>query len=174
MTNKQEKILEAALELFAKEGYHATSTSKVAKRAGVSEGLIFRHFENKQGLLDALSKLAEEKMGGIFYNIMTETDPKSQMRLLLELPFNIDSSDREFWKLQFKLKWEMNTHKEEKMKPVLELLSTAFTKLGYKDPQLEAKFIMFFIEGITTSILRDGGEFDQDRMISFLLEKYNL
>ena len=51
MTDKQEKILQAALELFAKEGFKGTSTNKIAKKAGVSEGLIFRHFENKD--LDA-------------------------------------------------------------------------------------------------------------------------
>ena len=49
MTEKQEKIVQSALQLFAQEGYHATSTSKVAKHAGVSEGLIFRHFRNKDG-----------------------------------------------------------------------------------------------------------------------------
>ncbi len=54
MTEKQEKILQSALELFAKEGFHATSTNKVAKHAGVSEGLIFRHFGNKEGLLQAI------------------------------------------------------------------------------------------------------------------------
>ncbi len=37
MTEKQERILKAALELFAQEGFKATSTNKVAKRAGVSE-----------------------------------------------------------------------------------------------------------------------------------------
>ena len=45
---KKEQILNAALELFANDGFTATSTSKVAKRAGVSEGLIFRHFGNKR------------------------------------------------------------------------------------------------------------------------------
>jgi len=44
MTEKQEKIIKSALELFALEGYAATSTRKAAERAGVSEGLIFRHF----------------------------------------------------------------------------------------------------------------------------------
>jgi len=47
MTEKQERILETALSLFAKDGFSATSTSKVARDAGVSEGLMFRHFENK-------------------------------------------------------------------------------------------------------------------------------
>jgi len=39
MTNKQEEILLTALELFARDGFRATSTSKVAKHAGVSEDL---------------------------------------------------------------------------------------------------------------------------------------
>ena len=45
MTEKQESILQAALKLFATEGYASTSTNKVAKVAGVSEGLIFHHFK---------------------------------------------------------------------------------------------------------------------------------
>lgn len=174
MTLKQEKILSSALELFAKNGFNATSTSKVAKHAGVSEGLIFRHFENKQGLLDAISKLAEDKMGAIFYNIISETDPKSQIRLFLQLPFNIQDKDKEFWKLQLKLKWELNTHKEEKMKPIMDILINAFTKLDYKHPQMEAKFVMFFIEGLSTSMLRDNSQFDKDHLNQFLAEKYNL
>lgn len=55
MTDKQEKILRAtALDLFANTGYNAASTSKIAQKASVSEGLIFRHCQNKKGLLDAL------------------------------------------------------------------------------------------------------------------------
>ena len=63
MTEKKEKILQAALELFAKEGFYATSTSKVAKTAGVSEGLIFRHFGNKEGLLHAVLDEGETLIG---------------------------------------------------------------------------------------------------------------
>ena len=47
MIDRKEKILQSALELFAKEGFTATSTSKIAKHAGVSEGLIFRHFGSR-------------------------------------------------------------------------------------------------------------------------------
>ncbi len=61
MTDKKEKILQAALELFAEEGFKPTSTSKIAKKAGVSEGLIFSHFCNKDGLLQAIIKEGEEQ-----------------------------------------------------------------------------------------------------------------
>ncbi|MGY0691280.1 TetR/AcrR family transcriptional regulator [Virgibacillus sp. FSP13] len=51
MTPKQIKILEAAIELIAEKGYAATSTSEIAKRAGVAEGTIFRHYRTKKDLL---------------------------------------------------------------------------------------------------------------------------
>lgn len=51
MTSKQLKIVEAAIELIAEKGYHATSTSEIAKRAGVAEGTIFRHYKTKKDLL---------------------------------------------------------------------------------------------------------------------------
>lgn len=41
----------AAIKLFAERGYTATSTSFIAKKAGVAEGLIFHHFKNKAGIL---------------------------------------------------------------------------------------------------------------------------
>lgn len=176
MTEKQEQILEAALELFAQNGFHATSTSKVAKQAGVSEGLIFRHFHNKQGLLDAISKQAEERMQHIFGPILFESDPKKQIELFLGMPFNVKIEEFEFWKLQFKLKWELDTEsKVNKMQPIELALEAAFKKLNYKQPLMEAKFLIHFIEGISTSIIRDGLYIDQsDEMIKFLKEKYQL
>ncbi|WP_456272991.1 TetR/AcrR family transcriptional regulator [Bacillus sp. AK031] len=51
LTEKQQKILEAALETFAEKGYSATSTSEIAKKAGVAEGTIFRHYKTKKDLL---------------------------------------------------------------------------------------------------------------------------
>lgn len=51
MTEKQIKILQAAVETFAEKGYAATSTSEIAKRAEVAEGTIFRHYKTKKDLL---------------------------------------------------------------------------------------------------------------------------
>ncbi|MFD2044198.1 TetR/AcrR family transcriptional regulator [Ornithinibacillus salinisoli] len=51
LTEKQKGILSAATELFAEKGYAATSTSEIAKKAGVAEGTIFRHYKTKKELL---------------------------------------------------------------------------------------------------------------------------
>ncbi|MFB5661063.1 TetR/AcrR family transcriptional regulator [Alteribacillus sp. HJP-4] len=51
LTPKQAKILDAAIEIFAEKGYANTSTSEIAKKAGVAEGTIFRHYKTKKELL---------------------------------------------------------------------------------------------------------------------------
>jgi AcrR family transcriptional regulator len=51
MTEKQFKIIEAAVEVFSEKGYAGSSTSEIAQRAGVAEGTIFRHYKTKKDLL---------------------------------------------------------------------------------------------------------------------------
>lgn len=50
-TDKQVKIIEAAIEIFSEKGFAATSTSEIAQKAGVAEGTIFRHYKTKKDLL---------------------------------------------------------------------------------------------------------------------------
>jgi len=47
---QREKIVAAAAQLFARQGYHGTSTREIARLADVSENTIFRHFERKEDL----------------------------------------------------------------------------------------------------------------------------
>src|SRR5690625_84457 len=54
LTEKQRDILKAAVKLFAENGYAATSTSEIARKAGVAEGTIFRHYKTKKELLLSL------------------------------------------------------------------------------------------------------------------------
>jgi AcrR family transcriptional regulator len=51
MTDKQIKIVKAAIETFAEKGFAASSTSEIAQKAGVAEGTIFRHYKTKKDLL---------------------------------------------------------------------------------------------------------------------------
>lgn len=51
LTEKQRNILIAATEIFAEKGFAATSTNEIAKKAGVAEGTIFRHYKTKKDLL---------------------------------------------------------------------------------------------------------------------------
>jgi len=173
MTNKQSKIIEAALKLFANEGYNATSTSKVAKEAKVSEGLIFRHFKNKQGLADAILNQGRLACYNIFTSILSEEDPKQVIKKTLEIPFNLKGKLFVFWKLQVKLKWELDYFDRSNAKPLEDALKKAFTKLQYKEPKLETDFIIHLIEGLITAIIAEHLE-DEKELKQFLYKKYNI
>lgn len=49
-----QRIIESALELFARHGYAGVSVRDIAERAGVKKALVFYHYENKAHLLDQL------------------------------------------------------------------------------------------------------------------------
>ncbi|MEM1337031.1 MAG: helix-turn-helix domain-containing protein [Bacteroidota bacterium] len=173
MTAKQEKILNAALELFAHEGYNVVSTSKIAQKAGVSEGLIFRHFESKQGLLNAILQQAFDKVAELYAPILIEENPKQALVKAITLLFEGDEEEYHFWKLQYKLKWELEISGREKTKPFLNKLSWAFEALGYSNPQKEAEVLQHILESILGGIIKDGMA-SQQHLKEFLLDKYQL
>ncbi len=53
---KKNKIVQAGYELFAEVGYYNTNTAQIAKRAGVSTGIVYGYFKDKRDiLLDVLN-----------------------------------------------------------------------------------------------------------------------
>ena len=57
---KYQQIIEAALEVIAENGYHASQVSKIAKKANVADGTIYLYFKNKE---DILISVFRERMG---------------------------------------------------------------------------------------------------------------
>ncbi len=51
---KQDRIMNAAISVFAVQGYDHASTDEIVKRAGISKGLLFHYFVSKPGLYDFL------------------------------------------------------------------------------------------------------------------------
>lgn len=52
--SQKERILAAAQECFVKSGFHAASMATIARTAGMSPGLIYRYFENKNAIILAI------------------------------------------------------------------------------------------------------------------------
>ena len=51
---KQDRMINAALRIFAENGYRHASTDVIVKEAGISKGLLFHYFTNKLGLFSFL------------------------------------------------------------------------------------------------------------------------
>lgn len=51
---RREQILQTAVDLFSQRGFKGTTTKEIARAAGVSEAMVFRHFSTKSELYDAI------------------------------------------------------------------------------------------------------------------------
>ncbi|MCE5335904.1 MAG: TetR/AcrR family transcriptional regulator [Desulfobacteraceae bacterium] len=58
----KERILEAALEVFAQKGFHSATTDEIAERAGVGKGTLYRYFETKETLFQELVRLRLDEL----------------------------------------------------------------------------------------------------------------
>ncbi|SDF26809.1 DNA-binding transcriptional regulator, AcrR family [Fontibacillus panacisegetis] len=92
MTEKQFKIIQAAVEIFAEKGFAGSSTSEIAQRAGVAEGTIFRHYKTKKDLLISIvapmmSKLIAPFVWNDFKDVL-EKEYTSLEEFLYEIAVN--------------------------------------------------------------------------------------
>lgn len=72
----KEKIEAAAIRLFTEKGYAATGVQDIADTAGISIGLLYRHYKTKDELFTALAGTAAEGMRVIVKLFESDGDPK--------------------------------------------------------------------------------------------------
>jgi AcrR family transcriptional regulator len=93
-----EKILLAATELFARQGFHATTVAEIAERVGVSAPAIYRHFRNKQDLLDsALVWVSDLLVGHLEATTERIADPDRRLQTLVGDLVSTLLDEPEFW-----------------------------------------------------------------------------
>lgn len=73
---KKNRIVQAGFELFSQVGYYNTNTAEIAKRAGVSTGIVYGYFKDKRDiLLDVLEIYVKEAFAPVLNMINTLTAP---------------------------------------------------------------------------------------------------
>ena len=70
--DKRRMILDAAVRVFARQGFHACRVSDIADEAGVAYGLVYHYFDSKEEVLDTL--FLER------WDVMLDDDPRSRRR----------------------------------------------------------------------------------------------
>lgn len=175
LLSRKEKIMQAALVLFAEKGYADTSTKEIAIQAEVSEALIFKHFGNKDSLLSHLIKSGYRRVLQHHRGMMTYKNAKDFLKNMIFLPSKLVSDEPLFWKLQERLShipFSKQQH-EQFMKPVHPIINKAFEELGYESPEIETQFLLLTIDMLWKK--EACGEIENSLDLALLLErKYNL
>ncbi|MGI0495321.1 TetR/AcrR family transcriptional regulator [Alkalinema pantanalense CENA528] len=165
----RDRILKAALKLFARRGFDGTTTRDLAEAAGVAEGTLFRHFSHKkailvevatQGWIELLTDLLTELSEMASYKAVAQVMRKR----MLHLQENTDLLRVCFMEVQFHedLRDRIQGEVIEKMTDVAEaFFQTAMDQGIYRkmDARLVARVFlgMFTIAGFSQSTITDPG-----------------
>lgn len=150
---KKELIMETALELFAANGFHATSMSQIAKKAGISKGLAYNYFESKFEILEEILETCSAK---IYENLDINHDgvlTEDEFFYFIKKTFQLINSNKRFWKLytsvvmQTNLLEEKNRNMADKLTPVLNLFRNFLISKGSQDPDGDIIVIGTLIKG---------------------------
>jgi TetR/AcrR family transcriptional regulator, fatty acid metabolism regulator protein len=72
--NKEQAILEAAVKVFARRGYHNSKISTIAESAGIATGSVYLYFPNKESIILAIFDRLWQRLLGGFSQILTSAD----------------------------------------------------------------------------------------------------
>lgn len=171
------KILDASLKLFAEQGYESTSISQIAKKAGISKGLIYNYFDSKldllKGMIDRLNEGETELIGKVI-----DEDPRKMLRNIFVVFFNEMRDRSEVWKMiatislqidKFDFVHEMTVRK---LQGFFDLITDLLTQIGYPNPEKEAKLIGALFDGIGFHYLLVLEDYPLDEVEEFLIMKY--
>jgi TetR/AcrR family fatty acid metabolism transcriptional regulator len=94
--DKRERILRAAVKVFAKKGFFASRVSEIAKAAGVADGTIYLYFKSKD---EVLTSLFEDRMSRLLEAMRREIrdapDASTRVRRLIELQLGLLEGERD-------------------------------------------------------------------------------
>lgn len=81
---RRKQLLAAAIEIFGQFGYHQATMQQVAARTGISVGLIYQYFDDKEALLFAvINEILDSYLREIPRALAAETDPLARLRAVV-------------------------------------------------------------------------------------------
>ena len=93
--DKRKRILDAAVRVFARQGFYATRVSEVAKAAGVADGTIYLYFDSKDALLVSLFEDRVERLLAFLDAELPRAQTASEkLRRVIELQLGLLESER--------------------------------------------------------------------------------
>ena len=154
------QIMEAALEVFAMEGYGHCSISKLASHAGISKGLMYNCFESKEALLAAIIEHGLSEIMNLFdpdHNGVLESD---EFVDFIRKAFKTMREHQEFWIMFIGVILQPGVRDQLKVKLIIQyveqfttMLLEYFERKGFKDPSLEVLTLSALIEGLVVLLI---------------------
>jgi TetR/AcrR family fatty acid metabolism transcriptional regulator len=182
--NKYHQILEAAVRIFARQGFHQSTVSQIAKEAGVADGTIYLYFKNKD---DILVQFFSHRAKQVFESFRQEVDQAQtsldKLRNLIHRHLAEFQRDR-----NGAIVYQVETHQssrlaEQQIREMSQMYRDLISEIVEEGQQegkirkdlyvgLVKRFIIGAVDEVINTWLHSNGEYDLVSMTDPLLELF--
>ena len=183
------QLFRAALELFGEEGYHHTTTKKIAARAGIAVGSFYAYYRNKMAVfLEVIrhyyGRISQEALGGLSGQILPAEgelqggaggDPHAFLSLLIDRLYEAHDISPQLHREITGMRYSdpevdrlIRGEEEKTIAHVRELLESMRPALAVEDPEAAAHLVHRCAEELIHSIKIFGPHIEAERLLTEL------
>ena len=177
----KDKINQAAMSLFVKKGYHATSIDDVAKLAQISKGLLYNYYKGKEELLAAMVQIRIEEVKEVMEDAAALLTPGDQLRHIVEGAINNVYHRPEVYRFYLNLQTQpeddhiLATYSallNEESRKQFEVQCRMFKQQGVKEPRMKSLQFSAALQGAMLMMTTYPGDFPVEEIKEQIIREY--
>lgn len=167
---RREQILDVAVQVFARRGFHGTSMNDVAEAAGVTKPVLYQHFESKQDLYLALiDEIGKRMITSIAKATAGATSGKAMTELGFQAYFRWVADDHDAFLLLFSTQANRDAAAVAAIRAITSEAASAIAPLiaveiDHEKQRTLAHGLVGLAEGVSRRLVERGDDFDPDEL----------
>ena len=167
---RREQILDVAVQVFARQGYHGTSMNEVAEAAGVTKPVLYQHFDSKQDLYLALiDEVGRRRITTIAKATAGATSGKTMTEVGFQAYFRWVADDHDAFLLLFATQANRDAAATAAIKAITSEAASAIAPLiaveiDHEKQRTLAHGLVGLAEGVSRRLVERGDDFDPDEL----------
>ncbi len=177
--DRRQAILDTALEVFADQGYESASISLIAKKAGISKGLMYNYFTSKEELLTEIIKIAIEKIHIYFDPNHDNVLTREEFLFFIRKTFDSMRENLTFWKLYTLMATQpvvinsLTPRFDGVMETFSKLTIELFNSYGLEDPEGEYLLYTALMKGASLFYITMPDQYPVDAIEKKIIDYYD-
>ena len=175
-TARREQILDVALEVFARAGFHGSSMNDVAEAVGVTKPVLYQHFDSKRDLYQALiDEVGDRLVASISKAAAEATDGKTQTELGFRAYFRWVADDHDAFRFLF----GSGTRRDDEFNAAVQRITAQAAQavapliavdIDERHRTTLAHALVGLAEGASRLLVERGDEFDPDEIAQIVAD----
>jgi AcrR family transcriptional regulator len=173
-----DRLLRAALALFATHGFEGTSVRMIAAKAGVAPGLLYAYFPSKDALLEACFEGSMRDVLETFAAADAEPNPQARIATLVRSSAEVIRRNLDFWRLSYGVRMQpavlarIGTRVSAWSAQIMKVLTRYCADAGSTQPAIDAAVLFAVIDGVHQHFVLDPARYPLDAALEGVIARF--